>query len=81
MTEEELIGFFMAFLPESLEGWMAYVMLASAVLSCVLPKPADDAHPVLRMGHKLICIFSFGAARLRAAGKIAGVLRRKKEGQ
>lgn len=81
MTEEELIEFLMAFWPESLEGWLAYVMLASAILSYVLPKPSDDAHPILRAGHRFVCILGCGATKLRAAGKVAGALRRKKEGQ
>ena len=81
MTEEELIEFLMAFLPESLEGWLAWAMLVSAVLSYVLPTPPDDAHPALRMGHRFICILGCGATKLRAAGKLAGALRRKKEGQ
>lgn len=81
MTEEELVEFLMAFLPESLEGWLAYAMLISAVLSCVLPAPSGDAHPALRAGYKFVCILGCGATRLRAAGKIASALRRKKEGR
>lgn len=78
MTEEELLEVLLAFLPESFEGWAATVVSVSALLSFILPEPADDAHPVLRMGHKLISVMGLGATKLRAAGKIGAVLRKRK---
>lgn len=74
MTEEELLEILLAFLPESFEGWAATVVSVSALLSFILPKPADDAHPVLRIGHKFICVMGLGATKLRAAGKIGAAL-------
>lgn len=73
MTEEELLELLVALVPESFEGWMAIMVTASAILSIILPKPSDDAHPLVRIGHKAICLIGLGAGRLKAAGKIGAI--------
>ncbi len=78
MTEEDLLEILLAFLPESFEGWAATVVSVSAILSFILPAPAENAHPALRIGHRLIGILGLGATKLRAAGKIGGALRKGK---
>lgn len=70
MTEEELLEIILTFLPESLEGWIGTGMALSAVLSLILPAPADDSHPAYKVCHRAICIFGLGASKLRAAGKL-----------
>lgn len=77
MPEEELLELLLAFLPESLEDWAAYVVTVSAILSFILPTPADDAHPLLKAGHKAICVFGLGATKLKTAGKIGQIFRKK----
>ncbi|MBD5608193.1 MAG: hypothetical protein HDQ93_05010 [Desulfovibrio sp.] len=58
-------------------------MAGCAILSLALPAPAEDAHPLIRFGHRLICIVGLGAGRLRTAGKLgklgklANLVRRK----
>lgn len=79
MTEEDLFELILTFTPGSLEGWLATVVTISAFLSFILPKPDEDAHPLLRAGHKVICVLGLGATRLRAAGKVGGILRKKTE--
>lgn len=83
MDESEIIEFILAYLPETLESWAGLVMAGCAILSLALPAPAEDAHPLVRAGHRLICIVGLGAGKLRAAGKlgkigrIANIIRRK----
>lgn len=79
MTEEELIELLMAFVPESFEGWLAYVIPISAILSYILPAPPENAHPVVKAGHKMLFILGIGASKIRAAGKVAKALHGKKE--
>lgn len=79
MSEEELLELLVSFAPESLQSWLALVVTVSAFLSFILPKPKADAHPLVCAGHKLICVLGLGAARLRAAGKIGRILRKKQE--
>ena len=70
MTEDELVELLLNFLPESLEMWLGAGMAISAVLSMVLPAPAENSHPAYRICHRAICIFGLGASKLRAAGKL-----------
>lgn len=70
MSEEELLELLISFAPERLESWAPIVVTASAFLSFILPKPKEDAHPLVRAGYKVICVFGLGAGRLKAAGKL-----------
>ena len=70
MTEDELLELLLNFLPESLEGWLGTVIAIAAVLSLVLPAPAEESHPAYKICHRLICVFGLGAGRLKAAGKL-----------
>lgn len=70
MTEEELLEIIMTYLPESLEGWIGTGMAISAVLSLILPAPAEDSHRAYKICHRALCIFGLGASKLKAAGKI-----------
>lgn len=73
MTEDEILELLLNFLPESLEGWLGMGLAVCAILSLILPPPAEDAHPAYRIGHRLICIFGLGAGKLKAAGKIGKI--------
>ena len=75
MTEDEILELLLNFLPESWEGWLGTVIAIAAVLSLVLPAPAEDAHPAYRIGHRLICIFGLGVGKLKAAGKLGKIAR------
>lgn len=70
MNEEEFLLLLVEWLPENPEALGAAIMALCALLSLVLPKPAEDAHPLLKIGHKIILILGMGAGKLRAAGKI-----------
>lgn len=81
MAEDEIVELLAAFLPETLEGWAAVAVLACAVAAVALPRPPENCHPAIRLGHRLICIVGMGAGRLRSAGRIGrmdGIFRRKK---
>lgn len=71
MTEEELVEFLLAFLPESFGGWLGAGMAISAILSLILPKPAENSHPAWKICHRAICVFGLGAGKLKAAGRLA----------
>ena len=83
MDESEILEFILAYLPETFEGWAGLVMALCAILSLALPAPAENAHPLVRFGHRLMRIAGLGAGKLRAAGrlgkigKLASLLRRK----
>lgn len=81
MSEEELLELLVSFAPESLEGWMAIAVTASAILSYILPKPKEDAHILVRTGHKIICVLGLGATKLRAAGKVGQILHHREKKQ
>ena len=81
MPEDEIVELLVAFLPETVEGWLAVAVLACLVVSLVVPKPPENCHPAIRLGHRLICMIGLGAGRLRGAGrigKIGALLRRRK---
>lgn len=81
MDEAELVDLMVAFLPETVEGWLASAVLCCLVLSLVLPCPRENSHPAYKIAHRLIGIVGLGAGRLRAAGKIGkitGIFGRKK---
>ena len=83
MDEAEILEFILACLPETFEGWAGLVMAGCAILSLALPAPAEDAHPLIRFGHRMMCIVGLGAGKLRTAGKLgklgklANLVRRK----
>lgn len=80
MGEEELVEVVLAYMPETFEGWAAVGVTICALVSLAVPAPAEDSHPVWKIGHRIISIIGLGAGKLRAAGKIgkiASVLRRK----
>lgn len=81
MPEDELLELLLACLPESLQGWLASVVAVSALLSFILPRPEPQAHPLLKAGHKIISVLGLGATKLRAAGKIGQLLRKKEKPQ
>lgn len=73
MDEQEVIELLIAFLPETIEGWLAVAIMACLVLSLVLPAPSEDCHPAVKFGHRLICILGMGAGKLKSAGKIGNI--------
>lgn len=76
MSEEELVEFLLAFFPETWEGWLGAVMAVSAVLAYVIPAPDENAHKLVKVGHKLLCVMGLGASKIRAAGKIGRIMRK-----
>lgn len=81
MTEEDLLEVLTAFMPETLEGWLALAVILCAFLAIILPAPKEGSHPAWKTCHRAICILGMGAGKLRAAGKIgkiAGLFRSKK---
>lgn len=77
MSEDDLLELVVAFLPETLEGWAAVAVLACLVVSLVVPAPSEDSHPAWIIGHRLIRILGLGAGKLRGAGKIGKLFRRR----
>lgn len=84
MTEDDLLELLTAFMPESLEGWLALAVVICAIVAVAVPPPPDWAHPAVKGCHRIICILGMGAGKMRAAGKLgkigklAGIFRRKK---
>lgn len=70
MTEDDLLELLNIFLPETVEGWLAAVIIVCAIVAVAVPPPAENAHPALRVCHRIICIVGMGAGKMRAAGKI-----------
>lgn len=79
MSEEELLELLVSLAPDSLEGWLAIVVTASAFLSYILPKPKEDAPILIRTGHKIISVLGLGATKLRAAGKVGQILHKREK--
>lgn len=80
MEELELVELILGYLPETLEGWAGIGLVICAILSIALPAPAEDAHPLVHAGHKIIRILGLGAGRLRTSGKLGklvNIIRRK----
>lgn len=73
MPEDEIIEILLGIMPESLEGWLGVSMAISALLSIILPAPSENAHPVLKIGHKAICVLGLGAGKLKGMGKIGAI--------
>lgn len=71
MTEDDLLELLSIFLPETVEGWLAAVIIICAVVAVAVPSLAENAHPVLRVCHRIICILGIGAGKMHAAGKIS----------
>ena len=81
MTEDDLLELLTAFMPETLEGWLAVAVIICAIVAVAMPTPPENAHPAVKVCHRIICIFGMGAGKMRAAGKLgklAGIFRRKK---
>ncbi len=81
MDEDEIFEIILAYLPDTVEGWLALLFGACALVSLFVPAPPENCHPAWKIGHRLICIFGLGAGRLRSAGrlgKIGRLFRRKK---
>ena len=70
MNEEELLDLLFAFLPETLEGWLGFALLACALVSLAVPAPAEDSHPAWKITHRLISLLGLGAGRLRVSGRL-----------
>lgn len=79
MTEDELLEMLLAFVPENWGGWLAFAVTVAALLAIVLPAPKEDAHPAVRVCHRLVCILGLGSSRLRAAGKLGALLKKGKK--
>ena len=79
MTEDDLLELLTAFMPESYEGWLAYLVILCAIIAVAVPRLPENCHPALRIGHRIICILGMGAGKIRAAGRIGklGSLRKK----
>lgn len=83
MNEDELIELLTFLAPETLEGWLAWLVIICAFLAVALPAPAGNAHPLWKVSHRLISIIGLGAGKMRAAGKlgkigkIASIFRKK----
>lgn len=75
MSEEELLETIMALVPESLGVWLGAGMAASAVLSLILPAPAENSHPAYKICYRAIRIFGLGAGKLKGMGKIGAAAR------
>lgn len=73
MTEAELLDLLMGLMPEDWEGWLAAGFGLCAILSLIIPAPAKNAHPVLKCGHRTLCILGLGAGRLKAAGRLGKI--------
>lgn len=71
--EEDIIHLLFEVLPATWEGWLGIVIVVCAILAVVLPKPSDDAHPLIHLGYRLICIFGLGVSRLRGGGKLGAI--------
>lgn len=56
---------FIAYLPESFEGWVLFAIVACALLSAVWPKPAETAHPFWRGLHALVNAIGFNIRHAR----------------
>lgn len=84
MSEDELLELLAMLAPETLEGWLAIGVIICAIVAVAVPKPAENAHPVWKVCHRVISICGMGAGKMRAAGKIgkigslAAIFRRKK---
>lgn len=72
MDEAEILEMILAWLPETLEGWLAIGCGACAILAIAIPEPPESAHPAIKICHRLVCIFGLGAGKLRAAGPRKG---------
>lgn len=70
MDEAEFLEFLISWLPDDPELWIGSVMAVCALLAIVLPKPCESAHPLFKIGHRVICVLGMGAGKLKAAGKI-----------
>lgn len=81
MGEDEILELLAYLAPETLEGWLAAAVIICAVAAVAVPPPAEDAHPLWKIVHRIISIVGLGAGKMRAAGrigKLGQLFRRKK---
>lgn len=63
--DEDLFNLFLAYLPESFEGWVFFAIVICALLSAVWPKPAETAHPFWHGLHALVNAIGFNIRHAR----------------
>ena len=74
----DVVGTLLPYLPESWESWVTLIVTFCAAISAVWARPADSAHPIIRLLYTLINALGFNAGRAKNADDHAAQVMRLK---